>query len=169
MSCSLFIIYLYLILNARRAASTNLVMDLLQEYPSRPNCDLHYVTDISANLDSVFSSNVMNFRPVTLWSLSAWQGSFPNYVVSTIELAKCEMVFVDADQMLAIDFIKQIHSEGLLGRTHFYAVKLENVQILQERNMTEIYDFSHLIFLVDKVQHIILSVSLLLSFDQNVV
>ena len=169
MSCSFFTVYLYLILNARRAASTNLVMDLLQEYPSHPNCDLQFVTDQRSKLDSLFSSNGMNFRPVTLWDLSAKKDSFPNKAVSSFELAKCDMVFVDADQMLATDFIEQIHSKGLLGQTHFYAVKLKSVQILHERNMTEIYDFSHLIFLVEKVPHIILSVSLLLPFDQNVV
>ena len=50
-----------------------------------------------------------------------------------------------------MDFIKHIHSKGLLGQNLFYAMKLESVEILYKRNITEIYDFSHLIFLVDKV------------------
>ena len=135
------------------AESSNLMKDLLQEYPSHPNCDLQYVTDQSSKFDSLFSTTVdtdMNLRAVTLWKLSVQQDNFQE--VFSRGLSKCEMVFVDADQLLTTDFIKHIHSRGLLGQTHFYAIKLESVQSLRERNITEIYDFTHLIFLVDKVK-----------------
>ena len=61
------------------------------------------------------------------------------------------MVLIDVDQMLTIDLIKQIHSGGHASQSHFYAVKLENMENLRRTNITEIYDFPHLIFVVDKV------------------
>ena len=155
MKLFLYTALLPLVMNVRMArALSNLMKDLLQEYPSRPNCDLQYVTDRSSKLDSLFSTiedTGMNFRAVTLWRLSKKQDGFPNKVVFPRGLVNCEMVFVDLDQLLTTDFIKHIHSRGLLGRNHFYAIKLESVQILHKMNITEIYDFSHLIFLVDKV------------------
>ena len=155
MKLFLYTALLPLVMNERMAAAlSNLMKDLLQEYPSRPNCDLQYVTDRSSKLDSLFSTvedTGMNFRAVTLWRLSVKQDGFPNKVVFSRGLANCEMVFVDLDQLLTTDFIKHIHSRGLLGQNHFYAIKLESVQILHKMNITEIYDFSHLIFLVDKV------------------
>ena len=134
--------------------SSNLLKDLLQEYPGHTNCDLQYVTDQPSKFDSLFSTTVdaeMNLRAVSLWTLSLKQDNSPNQAVFSRGHSKCEMVFVDADQLLTTDFIKHIHSRGLLGQTHFYAIKLESVQSLRERNTTEIYDFTHLIFLVDKV------------------
>ena len=58
-----------------------------------------------------------------------------------------------------VDLIKQIHSSGDAGLSHFYAIKLENVESLLRTNITEIYDFPHLIFLVDKVTNGIYSIS----------
>ena len=165
MKLFLFTTLLSLVLNVRMAAAFgNLMKDLLREYPSSPNCDLQFVTDQSSKLDSLFSTTEdpeMNIRAVTMWKLSAKQHGFPNMAVSLRGLAKCEMVFVDADQLLTTDFIKHIHSRGHLGRTHFYAIKLESVQILHEMNVTEIYDFSHLIFFVDKVTRILSSFNLI--------
>ena len=153
MKLFLYTALLPLVMNERMAAAlSNLLKDLLQEYPSRPNCDLQYVTDRSSKLDSLFSTiedTGMNFRAVTLWRLK--QDGFPKKVVFLRGLANCEMVFVDLDQLLTTDFIKHIHSRGLLGRNQFYAIKLESVQILHKMNITEIYNFSHLIFLVVKV------------------
>ena len=74
-------------------------------------------------------------------------------------LSKCEMVLIDVDQTLIIDLIKQIHSRGHASQSHFYAIKLENVENLRRINITEIYDFPHLIFLVDKVTNEIYSIS----------
>ena len=155
MKLLLSIALLSLVLNAGIVvALNNLITDLLQDYPSQPNCDLQYVTDGSSKYDSLFSTTVdteMNVRAVTLWKLSVIEDSFSNMATSSRSHIKCEMVFVDADQLLTTDFIQHIHSRGLLGQNHFYAIMLESVEILNEKNITEIFDFSHLVFLVPKV------------------
>ena len=146
---------LSLVLNANISMALNdLLRDLLQEYPSYPNCSIQYITDKSFKLSSFIQTSLefdMKLRALTLWDVSHIQKSFPNDMFSSSSLVNCEMVLVDANRVLAMDFIKHIHSKGLLGQNLFYAMKLESVEILYKRNITEIYDFSHLIFLVDKV------------------
>ena len=130
----------------------NLLRDLLQDYPSQPSCDLQYVTDQSSKFDSLFSTtaNEISFRAVTLQKLSEIRET----ATLTIHI-KCVMVFIHVDSLLAIDFIRHIHSEGILDKNHFYAVKLESIDILAKRNITEVYDFSHLVFLVPKVTQLL--------------
>ena len=141
---------MYLVLIPSTVLSlNNLLRDLLQDYPSQLNCDLQYVTDQSSKIDYIFSTSVGNeisTRAVTLQMLSEIPEATP-----LILQIKCVLVFIDVDQQLAIDFIRHIRSEGVLDKNHFYAVKLESIDILAKRNITEIYDFSHLIFLVPKV------------------
>ena len=141
---------MYLVLNPSTVMSlNNLLRDLLQDYPSQPNCDLQYVTDRSSKIDYIFSTTIGNeisSRAITLQILS----EIPEATPLSVHI-KCVMVFIDVDPLLAINFIRHIHSEGILDKNHFYAVKLESVDILAKRNITEIYDFSHLVFLVPKV------------------
>ena len=141
---------MYLVLIPSTVLSlNNLLRDLLQDYPSEPNCDLQYVTDQSSKFDSLFSTTAgheISFRAVTLHMLSEIRETTP----SSVHI-KCVMAFIDVDPLLAINFIRHIHSEGILDKNHFYAFKLESIDILAKRNITEIYDFSHLVFLVPKV------------------
>ena len=141
---------MYLVLIPSTVLSlNNLLRDLLQDYPSQPNCDLQYVTDRSSKIDYILSTTVGNeisFRAVTLQMLS----EIPEATPLSVHI-KCVMVFIDVDPLLAINSIRHIHSEGILDKNHFYAVTLESVDILAKRNITEIYDFSHLVFLVPKV------------------
>ena len=131
----------------------NLIEDLLQEYPSQPHCGLQYMSDNTSKIDSL-SLTVhahKNMRSVSLWEISMDQNYIPSMATFSKGFSKCEMVLIDVDQMLTIDLIKQIHSGGHASQSHFYAIKLEDVESLQRTNITEIYDFPHLIFLVDKV------------------
>ena len=144
---------IYLVLFPSTVLSlNNLLRDLLQDYPSQPNCDLQYVTDQSSKFNSLFSTtfgNENSFRALTLQMLTE-DSEIPEAILSRVYI-KCVMVFIDVNPLLAIDFIRYIHSEEILDKNHFYAVKLESIDILAKRNITEIYDFSHLVFLVSKV------------------
>ena len=87
----------------------------------------------------------------TLWKVSANKDKFFNMTVLWRDSPNCELVFVDTGQLLTADFLKLMHLQGLLGQSLFYAIKLESTNLLLEMNITEIYDFSHVVFLVDKV------------------
>ena len=141
-----------LVLNtAIDAVMRNLIKDLLQDYPSRPDCDLHYVTDQVSKFNSLTMDTWTYYRAVTLWKVSANKDKFFNMTVLWRDSPNCELVFVDTGQLLTADFLKLMHSQGLLGQSLFYAIKLESTNLLLEMNITEIYDFSHVVFLVDKV------------------
>ena len=153
MKISIFLSYLLLVSIARGIAASHLIVDLLQEYPTEPNCDFQYVTDQTKKLNFVYSvtKDAGTNRAVTLWNLSAEPDSISNVSVSMGGSTNCVMVFVDANPLVTVDFIKKMSSKGFMGQSHFYAIKMNNVNILTENNITEIYNFPHMVFLVEKV------------------
>ena len=115
-----------------------LLNDLLDEYPNRPGCDLHYVTDGG----STFNNDLLGDRAVTYWKLSGGgKISFPTKY-------HCVLVLVSASMVLMRHFISMVHLQGAIGNNQFYAIYVHGSKQLRDLNLTEIYDFPNLIFLV---------------------
>ena len=115
-----------------------LLNNLLDEYPNSPGCDLHFVTDKEPAVDN----DALSDRAVTLWKLSGGgEISFPTK-------QHCVLVFVNASMQLMHHFIGMVHLHGGMGQNQFYAIHVQGSKQLLHMNLTEIYDFPNLIFLV---------------------
>ena len=137
-----FLTIIHLALWQETSAHT-LLADLLDEYPNKNNCDLHYVTDGNTALDR----STLRNRAITLWKLSAAK-EIP--VSSMPTNFQCVLVFVNATIALARDFIQAAHLQGAVVRNQFYAVHVNGYQHLELMNFTEIFDFPNIILLVNK-------------------